>query len=102
MLPQFRLADDEDDYPTAGGLEKVGLKTTGSTEISSGTDLGRSPEARLAAAMGSLYSEMEAAVEPVTPLAVLVNLRLAAPQFAELDVTGRYSQQGTKINASTG
>lgn len=42
----------------------------------------------------NLYSGMAQTTEPVTPIALISNLRLLAPQFAESDQRGQFAQQG--------
>jgi ubiquitin carboxyl-terminal hydrolase 14 len=53
-----------------------------------------SPEARFISSVKSLFEGMKTANTAIPPLALLGNLRLLAPQFAEQDAGGGFSQQG--------
>jgi ubiquitin carboxyl-terminal hydrolase 14 len=53
-----------------------------------------SPEARFISSVKSLFEGMRTANMAIPPLALLGNLRLLAPQFAEQDAGGGFSQQG--------
>lgn len=44
----------------------------------------------------NLYSGMAQTTEPVTPIALISNLRMIAPQFAESDQRGQFAQQGKR------
>ncbi|WWD22023.1 hypothetical protein CI109_106511 [Kwoniella shandongensis] len=52
------------------------------------------PEARLTVSLKNLYAGLEKTQNAVPPFALLNNLRLLAPQFAEQDSQGNFSQQG--------
>ncbi|KLT39995.1 cysteine proteinase [Cutaneotrichosporon oleaginosum] len=58
-----------------------------------GFSAGSGPEARLALSVKNLYSGMTQTTEPVTPFALISNLRILAPQFAEQDQRGGFAQQ---------
>ncbi|BEI82925.1 hypothetical protein CcaverHIS002_0307930 [Cutaneotrichosporon cavernicola] len=51
------------------------------------------PESRLTMSVKNLYSGMAQTTEPVTPFALISNLRTLAPQFAEQDQRGGFAQQ---------
>lgn len=56
----------------------------------------RSPEDRFTASIRNLFSGMGQSRAPVPPMMLLNELRTLAPQFAEMDSTGRgFAQQGT-------
>nr|CCM73231.1 CNG04540p [Kwoniella mangrovensis] len=52
-----------------------------------------SPESKVTNSLKNLFSGLNQTADPVPPFSVLSNLRLMAPQFAETDNAGRYSQQ---------
>lgn len=45
----------------------------------------------------NLYTGMSQTTEPVTPIALISNLRMIAPQFAETDPRGQFAQQGKAV-----
>lgn len=51
-------------------------------------------EGQLTATMKNLFSGMGKATSAVPPFLLLASLRNLAPQFAERDQTGGFSQQG--------
>ncbi|WRT65064.1 uncharacterized protein IL334_002006 [Kwoniella shivajii] len=51
------------------------------------------PESKVTNSLKNLFSGLNQTADPVPPFAVLSNLRIMAPQFAETDNAGRYSQQ---------
>jgi len=53
------------------------------------------PEGRLTASVKNLFSGMDQAAEAVPPFVLLNSLRTVAPQFAEQDARGDFSQQGS-------
>ena len=55
----------------------------------------RTPEDRFTASIRNLFAGMGKSSGPVPPLVLLNELRTLAPQFAEMDSTGRgFAQQG--------
>nr|XP_031861864.1 uncharacterized protein CI109_002693 [Kwoniella shandongensis]KAA5528936.1 hypothetical protein CI109_002693 [Kwoniella shandongensis] len=59
------------------------------------------PEARLTVSLKNLYAGLEKTQNAVPPFALLNNLRLLAPQFAEQDSQGNFSQQGRWMSGKT-
>ncbi len=53
------------------------------------------PEGRLTASLKNLFSGMNQTTEAVPPFVLLNSLRAVAPQFAEQDARGGFSQQGS-------
>ncbi|WWC87185.1 uncharacterized protein L201_002071 [Kwoniella dendrophila CBS 6074] len=51
------------------------------------------PESKVTNSLKNLFSGLNQTADAVPPFAVLSNLRILAPQFAETDNAGRYSQQ---------
>ncbi|WOO77819.1 Ubiquitin carboxyl-terminal hydrolase 6 [Vanrija pseudolonga] len=58
-----------------------------------GASSSNSAEGRLTVSLKNLYTGMSKTADPVSPFALVTNLRTLAPQFAEQDQRGMYSQQ---------
>ncbi|WWC67636.1 uncharacterized protein I206_101546 [Kwoniella pini CBS 10737] len=64
-----------------------------SVALDSYSTTANSPEGKVTNSLKNLFSGLNQTADAVAPFNVLSNLRILAPQFAETDNAGRYSQQ---------
>ncbi|KAK8846714.1 hypothetical protein IAR55_005801 [Kwoniella newhampshirensis] len=94
MIKSILLKDDSD-------LSKMAIKpvigTSGPLPAPPTQPTLFHPDARLATSLKSLYSGLAHTTDAIPPFALLNNLRVLAPQFAEQDNHGHFSQQASGI-----